>query len=143
MRSLASLATSIGILLHAVLGWCPQHVGCTSGIVEANHSCGSQHSCASHGQELTEVDHDSSTEHHHSPVDSDQPCCDHADCLFVSQGQSVQTLNTPVICWHFHALSCDELSEIKFIELRQKSTTFSIARSQGQAARISRCVWLI
>jgi hypothetical protein len=149
MRCIALLATSLGILLHAVLGWCSQHAGCAMAAREASVPSGHSHQhCQGHLHGATQQHSDTATDNRQVPGDSvpaehGPHSCDHADCLFVSFVESDQQVATPPVDSILFFQFIDLYSAIQLVELREHSSRLLLPCSQGQSARIARCVWLI
>jgi hypothetical protein len=149
MRCIALLATSFGILLHTLLGWCPQHVGCASAGHDSSPACEHRHHrCQGHHHGGAPEGHGTSPDKGqvpagNVPANHDPHCCDHADCLFVSHAESIQSLDSPPVCEFVHFLSVDSVFAVQLAELRDNATKLFVPCSQGQSARIARGVWLI
>jgi len=149
MRCIALLATSLGILLHTLLGWCPQHVGCASAESASAPLGGHRHHyCQGRHHAATPQNHGTSTDQGQVPADPDPAdhashCCDHADCLFVSQAESIEQFDSQPVTGYAHYLTGVEVSTVQLSELRENSSRFCYPCSQGQSARIARGVWLI
>jgi hypothetical protein len=144
MRSILPLLMSLSILLHTLLGWCPQHVGCAAGTApDSNVSAPKHHHCSGHHHHSSEK-HSAPTSGRESiPPESESHSCDHADCLFVNQAEPV--LDSAPASVGFIQQRCVELPVRSFqsSELRHHVDRLFLTHSQGQAARIARGVWLI
>lgn len=144
MRSVALLTTSLGILLHTLLGWCPQHVGCAGGATVVPKACGQQHHrCKGHHHAAHADRSASTTEHGQIPLDSESHSCDHADCLVVSHAESVQALAPLTVGEFLPQCIVEHACADKLSDRRENTDRFFLPHVLGQAARIARGVWLI
>ena len=144
MRSIALLTTSVGILLHALLGWCPQHVGCAPGEQAATREARQTHRhCQGHCHDAFAQQAAPHSGDNQQPQRSPPHCCDHADCLYLSSVESVQPVVTQNVFEYLPQLADHSFYAVELTEYREQSLLLIPPCFQGQSARIALGVWLI
>lgn len=143
MRSLVLLTTSLGILLHTLLGWCPQHVGCVVQGSAETTACGKQHQCRGHHHRSNVERSGPLYDHGQTPADSDSHSCDHADCLFVSQVESIHVFAPLTAIEYLPLHIVEHVGAVELAVRRANADRLFLPHAREQAARIARGVWLI
>jgi len=144
MRILALLTTTLGILLHALLGWCPQHVGCgAEATAKSTATAQHHHRCKGDHHRSQPDSSGTSTNRVKLPFGSESHDCDHADCLVVSQAGSVQGLAPLALCEYLPLSAIERFGAVELAAIRSNADRSFLSKPQGQAARIARGVWLI